>query len=421
MQILIVFVTFLKRIQTILRKEKHMERPTRKERQQHQRKGCSSCWIFIVIFILMLALLLGGGYWVYGQYQSGLQPKDSSSEEVIEIELPEGSTGTQIAQLLEENGIISNARSFNLYNRLNDKGNFQAGYYQLSPSQSVGEIVEQLEEGGEDVSQASLQSIAIPEGSNILQVADIIEQSTSHSAEEVLELLENDEFQQELLDRYPELLTEAMEVKDYTYYTLEGYLYPATYNYSDDMTLEDIVIQMVDKADELYRPYFEEIEQSDFSLHEVLTLSSFIEREANNDEDRKLIASVFLNRLDIGMMLQTDVSVAYAKGEHLEYTTLEDADIDSPYNLYRNYGLGPGPVNNGSVNSVEAVLHPAESDYLYFLADIETEETYFSNTFEEHLEKQAIYVDGKMNESNNTEESESSSLPTDSGDSNTLQ
>lgn len=374
-----------------------MKRSRRTDRQTKQHRGCNSCLTFVIIFFILTLILLGAGYWLFNQYQTSLAPKDPSSQDMIEVEIPEGSTVTDIASILDSQGIIQDNRTFTFYSRIQDAGPFQAGYYQFSPSDSVGEIIDQLEEGGYDISQQSGQSITLPEGSNILQVVEIIEQSTSFRAEEIMEVLEDDDFHQDLLDQYPDLLEEAMAVKDYTYYTLEGYLYPATYNYQEDMSLEDIITQMVDRADEAYRPYYSEIADSEFSLHEVLTLSSFVEREANNDEDRRLIASVFLNRLDIGMMLQTDVSVSYAQGEHLEFTTLEDADIDSPYNLYRNYGLGPGPVNNGSVNSVEAVLNPADSDYLYFLADIDTEETYFSNTYEEHLEKQAIYVDNKMN------------------------
>lgn len=371
-----------------------MAYPTRKERQRKKRSKRRSPWkVILSLFILILLALAGLGYYGYTEYESRLEPVNAESEESIEVEIPFNSSMQDISQILEDDQIIQDARVFNFYTRLKDKDNIQAGFYQLSPSSSVPEIADQLQEGGYDVSQETVGQITIPEGYNIVQIVDIIEQNTDFSSDEALTLLEDEAFIQSLYEQYPELLEGAIAAKDETIYTLEGYLYPATYEIHDEMTLEELLTAMVDKAHAEYSAYYEEIAQSEYDVHDVLTIASFVEAEANNDEDRRLIAGVFLNRLAIDMPLQTDVSVGYANGEHLEYTTLEDADIDSPYNLYRNTGIGPGPNNNASVNSVDAVLHPEESDYLYFLADINTEETYFSETFEEHLEKQAIYVD----------------------------
>lgn len=371
-----------------------MAYPTRKERQRKKRSKRRSPWkVILSLFILILLALAGLGYYGYTEYESRLEPVNAESEESIEVEIPFNSSMQDISQILEDDQIIQDARVFNFYTRLKDKDNIQAGFYQLSPSSSVPEIADQLQEGGYDVSQETVGQITIPEGYNIVQIVDIIDQNTDFSSDEALALLEDEAFIQSLYEQYPELLEGAIEAKDETIYTFEGYLYPATYEIHDEMTLEELITAMVDKAHAEYSAYYEEIAQSEYDVHDVLTIASFVEAEANNDEDRRLIAGVFLNRLAIDMPLQTDVSVGYANGEHLEYTTLEDADIDSPYNLYRNTGIGPGPNNNASVNSVDAVLHPEESDYLYFLADINTEETYFSETFEEHLEKQAIYVD----------------------------
>lgn len=371
-----------------------MAYPTRKERQRKKRSKRRSPWkVILSLFILILLALAGLGYYGYTEYESRLEPVNAESEESIEVEIPFNSSMQDISQILEDNQIIQDARVFNFYTRLKSKDNIQAGFYQLSPSSSVPEIADQLQEGGADVSQEAVGQITIPEGYNVVQIVDVIDQNTDFSSDEALALLEDEAFIQSLYEQYPELLEGAIEAKDETIYTFEGYLYPATYEIHDEMTLEELITAMVDKAHAEYSAYYEEIAQSEYDVHDVLTIASFVEAEANNDEDRRLIAGVFLNRLAIDMPLQTDVSVGYANGEHLEYTTLEDADIDSPYNLYRNTGIGPGPNNNASVNSVDAVLHPEESDYLYFLADINTEETYFSETFEEHLEKQAIYVD----------------------------
>lgn len=365
-----------------------------KRSRRSDRTRRSPLKILLTFLLVILVIIVGGTLFVYNQYNSGLKAKDAESEEVIEVEIPQGVSTREIALILEENDIIQDDLHFNIYSRLNEKGNYQAGYYLLSPSQSVEEIAQSLVEGGSDFSVDELELITFPEGINILEVVDIISKQLEVSEEEVLETMEDPELHASLLKAFPELLTETMEKKDETYYTLEGYLYPSSYNYQKDTTPADLIYQMVETMDLQLREQdiYNIVNNRGLSLHDVLALSSFIEEEASNDKDRRMISSVFHNRLDIDMMLQTDVTVSYANGEHLEFVTLEDAGVDSPYNLYRHTGLGPGPINNSSVNSVVAALDPAETDYIYFLADIETGKTYFSHTFEEHLEKQAMYV-----------------------------
>ena len=181
-------------------------------------------------------------------------------------------------------------------------------------------------------------------------------------------------------------------------YKLEGYLFPATYDYLSEYTIEEIITTMVSKTNEVMKSYRQKIEESDLDVHSVLTLASLVEKEGVNLEDRKRIASVFLNRLEEGMPLQSDISILYALDEHLEYVTIENTEVDSPYNLYKNKGLGPGPFDNPSEESIKATLEPEETDYLYFLADLTTGDVYFSKTFEEHLELQEKYVDDPINE-----------------------
>lgn len=138
--------------------------------------------------------------------------------------------------------------------------------------------------------------------------------------------------------------------------------------------------------------YYEAIEAGELNVHETLTLASYIEREGVTDEDRKKIASVFYNRLELDMPLQTDPSVAYALGEHREFTTYSDLEVDSPYNTYRYNGMGAGPINSPSASAIEAAVEPADTDYLYFLANIQTGEIFYSTNYEDHLILQEEHV-----------------------------
>ena len=195
-----------------------------------------------------------------------------------------------------------------------------------------------------------------------------------------------------MVSLYPELLTDATEASDQTRYVLEGYLYPATYELFEETTLQDLITQMVTQMDRVMLQYYEEIESNDLTVHEILTLSSYIEREGVSDKDRQLISGVFYNRLEEGMPLQTDPSVAYALGEHREFTTYSDLEVDSPYNTYQYAGIGAGPISSPSSSAIQAAVNPVETDYLYFLADINTGEIYYSTNYQDHLILQEEHI-----------------------------
>lgn len=340
----------------------------------------------MVLLVILVVLGITGFFFV----RNALGPKDSDSTEVVEVEIPQGSSRTDIVNILDENDIIDSSFVFNTYLRLNNEQNFQAGTYEMSPSMSLAEITDYLQEGGTPIG-VETEQFTVPEGYMLEQFAMIIDENTPFSYEEFMDLVQDETFLQEQAEVYPELLSETME-KDDTRYKLEGYLYPATYEYTHDHSLEGIVTMMLSRMNQAVESYYDAIEESDYSVHEILTLASFIEREGITDEDRKVISGVFHNRLDIDMMLQTDVSVTYALGEHQERITYDDLEVDSPYNSYKNTGLGPGPVNSPSEESIDAAVNPVETDYLYFLADLKTKEVYFSETYDQHLEYQNQYL-----------------------------
>lgn len=344
--------------------------------------------IVSILIILIVVLVVSG----YQYYTSSLEPLDSESNVDVPVEIPIGSSRTDIARILEENNIIRSAFVFNYHLRFTGEEGFQAGYYMFSPSMSTETIVSQLQEGGTPIVEESTGRLTIPEGYTIEQVGVVIGNQTDYSVEEFFELVESDEFLEEKAAEFPELLSSAMAVKEDTLYSLEGYLYPATYEFFDDTSLESLVTQMIARMDQVMQQYYQEIADNETTVHRILTMASFIEREGITYEDRELISGVFYNRLAIDMPLQTDVSVTYALGAHQERITYDDLEVDSPYNLYKYRGLGPGPVNNPAEDSIRASMYPAETDYMYFLADLNTREIYFSETYDQHLEYQNEYL-----------------------------
>ena len=199
----------------------------------------------------------------------------------------------------------------------------------------------------------------------------------------------NSEFLEKLVQEYP-ILTDSYNNSNVRY-VLEGYLFPATYDFSSSDTLESLVTQMVDKTNEILSKYQAEIEASSYSLQDIMSIASLVEKEGLTTEDRKLIAGVFYNRLDTGMPIQSDISVLYALGTHKEVVTYDDLQVDSPYNLYANTGLPPGPLNSPSEDAIVAALEPTESNYLYFYANIDTGEVFYTDDYNQHLQWQEEY------------------------------
>jgi len=345
-----------------------------------------------IIFLVAISILVFMGYRYITQ---GLNPIDAESEEVIEIEIPSGSTRRDIANILEKNELINSSLIFDFYVRFSEETHFQAGTYLMSPSMSVKEIVSYLNEGGTPIMDQPIFSLTIPEGFNIEEIAERMDEKTDFSRDEFMDLIQNDEFVEQMGEKYPDLLKDALAAEE-TRYVLEGYLFPATYDIFEETTLEDTVEQMISRMNQVVQPYLEVISERNLNVHEILTLASYIEKEGVSEEDRELISGVFYNRLEEGMLLQTDPSVSYALGEHRESTTYKDLEVDSPYNTYKYSGIGAGPIGSPSKGAIEASVYPAETDYLYFLADIHTGNIYYAEDYDEHLRLKEEYIDNNQ-------------------------
>lgn len=352
----------------------------------------------IVLVIILLVVIVGyiGGKSAYNYVMGGLQPLDPDSEEIIAVEIPIGSGLDGIAKTLEEKGIIKDARLFKYYAKFNNESQFQAGTYDLTKAMSPDELIQSLKTG--KIYREPVFSMTVPEGLTLEEIAKVIKKGTGISEEEFLAYINDEATIERLIGEFPNLLTE--EIKDEEIkYPLEGYLFPATYPfYEEEPTLDTIVEGMLEATSANVTPFLDFLEQEEKSVHWLLTFSSLLEKEATAQSDRETIASVFYNRLSEAndMPLQTDPTVAYAHNQHLSKTTLADLEIDNPYNTYKYKGMPPGPISNSGKSSIEAVIDPEHTKYLFFLADSEGK-NYFSENYEEHLAKKAKYIDNVSN------------------------
>ena len=313
---------------------------------------------------------------------SALKPYDADNEDIIKVEIPIGSSTATIANILEENNIIKNAFVFKYYVKFQNESGFQAGNYELTQAMTLDEIIESLKSG--KMVQEALFKITIPEGQQLREIAEKIAQYIDLTEDEVFNTLNSAEFVKKMQAEFPELLTDEILAKDIKY-PLEGYLFPATYDYFvENPSLETIVKDMLSQTASVLKDYEATMLEKDMTVHELLTMASLIEEEAAGDVDRGKIASVFYNRLEVGMKLQTDPTVLYAMGKHKEALTFKDYEYEDPYSTYYVSGLTPGPIANAGISSIEAALNPLDTEYYYFLAA--DGKVYFSKTFEEHVE-----------------------------------
>lgn len=337
-----------------------------------------------IVLAIVLIILIGGGIAGYSGYKyvkNALQPVDENSEDVIPINVEIGSNLDSIAAQLEKNGIIHDARIFKYYAKFNNESDFQAGKYSLTKAMTLDELIQSLKTG--KVYREPIFSMTVPEGLTLNQIANVVEKRTDYTATEFLELVNSPDFIDEMINKYPTLLTEEVKGENVRF-ALEGYLYPATYSYyEENPSLRSIVEQMLSSTATIVAPYTDALAEQEKSVHWLLTFASLLEEEATASTDREMIASVFLNRLEEPMALQTDPTVLYAfEGERENIAS--DKNKEHPYNTYSVQGLPPGPIANPGQESIDAVLNAPETKYLFFLAD-DNGTNYFAETYAEHL------------------------------------
>ncbi len=338
-------------------------------------------YIIIGIIIAIIILILGIILW----YKLSIKSVSKESSQV-EVEIELGSSVNKIGNILKEKDLIKSVQAFKIYTKLNKVTDFQAGKYTLDKNMELKDIVEVLKTG--KVFNSNNIQITFLEGKTMRWYADKIEEMTNNTKEDVYNLLENEEYIDNLINKYW-FLTDEIKDED-IYYPLEGYLFPDTYMFEGkDVTVEEIFEKLLDETNTKLSKYKEKIENQNMSVHEIITLASVVEMEGVHDEDRKDIASVFYNRLKQNMALGSDVTTYYACKLEVGERDLYQNELNK-YNPYNTRGprmegkLPIGPISSVGEASIEAVLEPNETSYLYFVAD-KNGDVYFTRTNNEHL------------------------------------
>ena len=368
---------------------------------------------FFVTVIVLLILLGVGGFFGYRYVESALQPVDANSKQYVTVQIPEGANLQQIGDTLENSGLVKHGFIFSLYAKYKDYNDLKSGYYNLQKSMSTDDIIKELQKGGTPQPQeVALANLTIPEGYTLDQIAQTVGQLQGDfkeplTADAFLAKVQDETFISQLVAKYPTLLESLPTKESGVRYRLEGYLFPATYAIKESTTIESLIDEMVAAMDKNLSAHYTAIKEKNLTVNELLTIASLVEKEGLKTDDRKLIAGVFYNRLNLGMPLQSNIAILYAEGKLGQNISLaDDAAIDttinSPYNVYTNLGLMPGPVDSPSLDAIESSINQTKSDYLYFVANVQDGKVYFATTREEHDRNVAEHVNSKLTQSSSS-------------------
>ena len=366
---------------------------------------------FFISLLIFLALISAGGYFGYQYVQSSLQPVDADSKQYVTVQIPEGANVQEIGKTLEDAGLIKHGLVFSLYAKYKNYADLKSGYYNLQKSMSTEDIIHELQKGGTaEAQEPVLATLTIPEGYTIDQMAQAVGQLQGDfkeplTADAFLAKVQDQNFISQEVAKYPSLLESLPTKESGVRYRLEGYLFPATYSIKESTTVESLIDEMLAAMDKTLAPHYSTIKSKNLTVNELLTIASLVEKEGAKTDDRKLIAGVFYNRLNLGMPLQSNIAILYAQGKLGQKISLaDDAGIDtsinSPYNVYTNLGLMPGPVDSPSLDAIESSINQTKSENLYFVADVTDGKVYYASNKEEHDRNVAEHVNSKLNQTN---------------------
>lgn len=315
---------------------------------------------FVLVIALMTAAFLG--------MDDKAAPKDLDPNQTIFVSVKQGMSASDIGDELVKHGVITNKKTFWLKVKKSDAADkFKSGTYAFKPNTPPEEIIAKLVAG-----ETTQVKFTIPEGFGVKEIAKRLSDEG---------LVDEDEFLRKAKDFAP--YSYIKRDKDIRY-ACEGFLFPDTYLLHEDPSVDGILKMMAEDMDNRLTPKMRQrAAELNLSIHELITMASLVEKEAMYDEDRPIIAQVFFKRLQIGMPLQTDTTIQYLLDAPKEDVSIKDTKIESPYNTYQIKGLPPGPVASPGMAAIEAVLYPADTDYLYFVADRQGH-NHYSKTYAEH-------------------------------------
>ncbi|WP_270744916.1 endolytic transglycosylase MltG [Lactococcus petauri] len=366
-----------------------------KSKAKKSKKKVSSGKIISVIVAVLILAAAGTGFYGYNFIKEGVQPLNTANTTKRAINIPAGASSKQIGDILQREGIIKNGMVFQYYTKFKNFSGFKSGYYNLAPSMNLSDIASLLEQGGtEHPVEPTLGKILIPEGYTLEQIAQAVtvnsagkDEKTPFTKDEFMKTVQDQAFIEKMKEKFPKLLASLPSKDSGVKYQLEGYLFPATYEYTKKTTVESLIETMLSTTNTQLEPLYEQIQANGLTVNETLSLAAIVEKEANSDDDRRNVAQVFFNRKDLGMTMDSNTGIFYAEGKLGKDTSLDqqaaiNTQLDSPFNTYLYPGFGPGPIVSPSLSSIKAVLNPTANDYLYFVADVEGK-IYFAQTLEE--------------------------------------
>lgn len=337
--------------------------------------------VFLIIVLLILIAVAAGLFW----YASALKPAGKAEEEQT-VTVAAGETWNGVLEDLKEKNLIKSDMAAQIYTKLSHEGTVYEGDFKVNSGMSTPEILRYLS-NPENI-EKTYAVVTVPEGTWAKQIAEILAKAfPEYTAQQFIDLWNDDTYINELAKTYTFLNPQIVENQEY-FVKLEGYLFPETYYIDYGSTPDQITRTFLDQFQKVYDANKESFDASGMSVEEILTLASIVQFESGDPAQMPDIAEVFYNRMEQNMPLQSSVTVCYALYD--EFSSANDCEtntqIDSPYNTYINNGLPPGPILNPGEQAIEAVLHPAENDYLYFVSDIHGDGSiHYATTYEEHL------------------------------------
>lgn len=327
--------------------------------------------VFFTLFLISFAT-----YYFYS-----FKAVDVNNKEEVVFVVEAGKSKVEIAKKLEKNNLIRDYKMAVIYMFFDNDLSLQAGTYSLNKSMKMNEILNKFNKGDIRMEKVNITFI---EGKRLTEYVSIISENFGFSEEEIIDTINDKEFLSEMVEKYWFLTSEILN--DKIYYGLEGYILPDTYEFMSNSSIKDIFIRLLDMTDQKLTKYKSEFENSDYSVHEILTMASIVELEANAESDRKSVAQVIYKRLNVGMSLGMDVTTYYAEQKQMgDELTTNELNKGNAYNTRNTnmLGLPVGPISNPSDISINAVFNPSKTDYLYFYADVKTGLVYFANTSSE--------------------------------------
>lgn len=309
-----------------------------------------------VVLLLCAAL---GGVWLWSEVGGG---RTATNARVL---IPKGVTVRAAAESLASAGVIGSPGLFRWYASLRGRERaIKPGAYAFVESQSYATVLDALVSG-----RGILHTVVVPEGFDLREITPVLAKALSVSEDSIRAAVTDTAWKRRLNVPAP---------------TLEGYLFPATYSFTDGTTAREAVTEMLERFESVWKPEWDaRLQAMAISRNDAMAMAAIVEKEARKPEERAIISAVYWNRVKKGMKLQADPTVQFALPAHVERVFFKDLDIDSKYNTYRYAGLPPGPIASPGEASIVAALNPANVPYLYFVAHPDGHHE-FRTTFAEH-------------------------------------